>query len=187
MVRLSVSRLQRVVKALDGTDEQGTRAAILLDDQGIILSATATAERLLDARTGEAAPEVLRTWIADFRGEGRHTPSAPTPLLVKVRHHRLHARLQPHAPGEDYAITLTLLRETPTCASLQAIGLSSRHAQVVEALTRYASNAQIAHELGLSIRTVEKHLEHIYAQLAVTNRAHAIRRALALTQASLSE
>jgi ATP/maltotriose-dependent transcriptional regulator MalT len=187
MVRLSVSRLQRVVKALDGTDEQGTRAAILLDDQGIIISATATAERLLDARTGEAAPEVLRTWIADFRGEGRRTPSAPTPLLVEVRHHRLLARLQPHASGEDYAITLTLLRRAPTCASLQAIGLSNRHAQIVEALTRDASNAQIAHKLGLSIRTVEKHLEHIYAQLGVTNRAQAVRRALTLTQASLSE
>jgi DNA-binding NarL/FixJ family response regulator len=177
--------LTRTVAALDGTDQQSTRAAILLDDQGTIISATATAERLLDARTGEAAPEVLRTWIADSRED--RPCGAPTLLLVELQSHRLYARLHPHAPGEPYAITLTVLPEPPSCASLEAIGLSHRHAQIVQALTRDASNAQIAHELGLSIRTVEKHLEHIYAQLAVTNRTHAIRRAVTLTQTSLSE
>jgi DNA-binding CsgD family transcriptional regulator len=169
--------LTRTVAALDGTDHQSTRAAILLDDHGTIIGATATAERLLDTRTGEAAPEVLRTWIAR---EDRPR-SAPTLLLVESQGRRLHARLHPHAPGEPYAITLTVLPEPPSCASLEAIGLTRRHAQIVEALARHASNAQIAYELGLSIRTVEKHLEHIYAQLAVTNRAHAVRRALTLT------
>ena len=177
--------LTRTVAALDGTDHQSTRAAILLDDQGTIISATATAASLLDARTGEAAPEVLRIWIADSREDSPR--SASTPLLVESQGRRLHARLHPRAPGEPYAITLTVLPEPPSCASLEAIGLTHRHAQIVEALARDASNAQIAYELGLSIRTVEKHLEHIYTQLAVTNRAHAVRRALTLTETSLSE
>jgi DNA-binding NarL/FixJ family response regulator len=52
--------------------------------------------------------------------------------------------------------------------------------EVLARATRGQTSADIAGELGISPRTVEKHLESIYERLSVANRAQAIVRALEL-------
>ena len=52
-------------------------------------------------------------------------------------------------------------------------GLTPREVDVVVQLARGRSNPEIAHELGLSRRTVTSHLEHIYAKLGVSGRTEA--------------
>jgi DNA-binding CsgD family transcriptional regulator len=49
-------------------------------------------------------------------------------------------------------------------------GLTGREGEILRLLTRGASNCEIAHELAISPRTVEKHLEHVYRKLGVTGR-----------------
>ena len=56
-------------------------------------------------------------------------------------------------------------------------GLTRREAQVVSHLARGETNAQIALSLGLSRRTIEKHLERVFAKLGVSNRTQALMRA----------
>jgi DNA-binding CsgD family transcriptional regulator len=56
--------------------------------------------------------------------------------------------------------------------------LSRRQAEVLALLVRGRTNREIATELVLSLRTVERHVEELYAKLEVRNRAEAIAVAL---------
>jgi DNA-binding CsgD family transcriptional regulator len=56
-----------------------------------------------------------------------------------------------------------------------ALGLSERQLEVMRGVIGGASNAQVGMSLGISRRTVEKHLQNIYTRLDVTSRTQAIR------------
>jgi DNA-binding CsgD family transcriptional regulator len=55
-------------------------------------------------------------------------------------------------------------------------GLSERQLEVLRGVRHGASNAEIALSLGISRRTVEKHLQNAYALLNVTSRTQALAR-----------
>jgi DNA-binding CsgD family transcriptional regulator len=71
---------------------------------------------------------------------------------------------------------LRLARDTssdsPTEFSKE-LGLTSREGEVLAWLSKGKTNRDIAQILGLSPRTVDKHLEQIYAKLGVENRTAA--------------
>jgi DNA-binding NarL/FixJ family response regulator len=77
-------------------------------------------------------------------------------------------------PGE------MLLRVAPSRASREEervrahLPVTAREAEVLIWLTRGKSNRDIAEILGLSPRTVNKHLEQIYAKLGIENRSSAV-------------
>lgn|GEM_PF-2835854 len=52
-------------------------------------------------------------------------------------------------------------------------GLSAREAAVLLLVAEGHSNDQIGRRLGISVRTVEKHLEHVYAKTGARNRTDA--------------
>jgi DNA-binding CsgD family transcriptional regulator len=56
-----------------------------------------------------------------------------------------------------------------------ALGLSDREVEVIQNIIDGASNAEVGMSLGISKRTVEKHLQNIYLQLDVTSRTQAVR------------
>jgi DNA-binding response OmpR family regulator/DNA-binding CsgD family transcriptional regulator len=60
----------------------------------------------------------------------------------------------------------------------QALGLTSREAQVLRWLSCGKSNREIGEILAISPRTVNKHLEQIFVKLGVENRAAAAARAI---------
>jgi len=53
------------------------------------------------------------------------------------------------------------------------LGLTTREGEVLSWLSKGKTNRDIAQILGLSPRTVDKHLEQIYAKLGVENRTAA--------------
>lgn len=53
------------------------------------------------------------------------------------------------------------------------VGLTEREGQVLYWLTKGKANRDIAEILGLSTRTIDKHLQQIYAKLEVENRTSA--------------
>ncbi len=65
-------------------------------------------------------------------------------------------------------------------AVLQQLGVTSREAEVLLWLSRGKSNREIGEILGISPRTVNKHLEQIFVKLGVENRASAAARAARL-------
>ena len=60
------------------------------------------------------------------------------------------------------AAAMTRVAPTPAKALLTA-----RETEILELVSRGHSNRQIAHRLGISPRTVDKHLEHAYTKLDV--------------------
>ena len=63
---------------------------------------------------------------------------------------------------------------TPTSHELRKdFKLTSREAEVLSWLSKGKTNRDIAQILGLSPRTVDKHLEQIYSKLGVENRTAA--------------
>ncbi|MGZ4756342.1 MAG: HD domain-containing phosphohydrolase [Acidimicrobiia bacterium] len=57
-------------------------------------------------------------------------------------------------------------------------GLTTREVEVLGLLAQGLPNKGIAHQLGISRKTVGNHIEHIYTKLAVTNRAGAAMKAM---------
>ena len=61
-----------------------------------------------------------------------------------------------------------------TCSELA--DLTERELQILRLVADGRTNASIAHALGVSPRTVAKHLEHIYRKVRVSSRAAAVSR-----------
>ncbi|HEY3865606.1 MAG TPA: helix-turn-helix transcriptional regulator [Solirubrobacteraceae bacterium] len=61
-------------------------------------------------------------------------------------------------------------------ARMTALGLSEREVEVMLGVIGGASNTEVGIGLQISRRTVEKHLQNVYAQLDVTSRTQAIER-----------
>jgi ATP/maltotriose-dependent transcriptional regulator MalT len=61
--------------------------------------------------------------------------------------------------------------------ALERAGLTPREAEVLRLVAHGASNHDVAQELELSVRTVGKHLERVFAKLGVTTRSAAAARA----------
>jgi len=60
--------------------------------------------------------------------------------------------------------------------ALGRAGLTDRETAILQLVAAGRTNSAIAHQLGLSPRTVAKHLEHAYRKLGVTSRAAAVSR-----------
>jgi DNA-binding CsgD family transcriptional regulator len=60
----------------------------------------------------------------------------------------------------------------------QSIGLSKREAEVLALVALGKTNPQISQQLAISVKTVKKHLEHIFSKLNATSRNDAVNKAL---------
>lgn len=58
-----------------------------------------------------------------------------------------------------------------SCSRLRQLGLSKREAEVAAEILEGKSNLQIAKTLGVSPRTIEKHVERVFAHFQISNRA----------------
>jgi DNA-binding NarL/FixJ family response regulator len=89
------------------------------------------------------------------------------------------AMLSPIGPDE-LLFRLNEWRADEGVAVLQQLGVTSREAEVLLWLSRGKSNREIGEILGISPRTVNKHLEQVFVKLGVENRASAAARAARL-------
>lgn len=88
----------------------------------------------------------------------------------------------PHTNGSRREFLL-ILKEAGIAdgsEALRSLGLTKRQAEILRLIARGNADADIGGALGISPRTVEKHLENVYAKLAVDNRVDAARRAFEL-------
>lgn len=107
-------------------------------------------------------------------------------LALVMPHVKAALRRAENAPVEIQALRVaptlapTLLGGGPTPESLaDGALLTAREKQVLSLVARGLTDQQAAHRLGVSVRTINKHLEHVYAKLGVSSRqaaVHAARR-----------
>ncbi|HEV8533489.1 MAG TPA: helix-turn-helix transcriptional regulator [Methylomirabilota bacterium] len=71
---------------------------------------------------------------------------------------------------KEVALVLEEERKTVDCGALQRFGLTPREAEVLHWVTEGKTNRRIGVILHATPRTVDKHLERIYAKLRVNTR-----------------
>jgi len=86
----------------------------------------------------------------------------------------------------DAAVSSHLTRPSRSSGSGDVASLTTRERQVVELVADGLANKTIAARLGISARTIEGHLNHVFAKLGVTSRTELVRFALANNLSDLS-
>jgi len=130
-------------------------------------------------RLGRLLPEGLARYLKhqeQLLAASDDAPRALEPLIVERHKKQLSVRLL-FGPAHR----LLLLEEhlaSPQPSSLESLGLTRREAEVLTWVARGKTNDVIATILGLSYRTVEKHVENILRKLGVETRTAAASRAL---------
>ena len=193
-IRVHLAGAQLVASAHAAMDAAGC-ALFATSMAGQLLWATPTAKRILESHAGEGAG-----WLAEAVARLLQAPG-PGDMVERtgVEHtgvertgvERIGAAgtsLQLRRIGQmsqnEVLLRVTLSQHSKEEARLRArLPVTPREAEVLMWLARGKSNRDIAEILGLSPRTVNKHLEQIYAKLGVESRSAAV----ALAFRSLAE
>ena len=170
--------LALVERGLDAVD-----AAVVVLRGAQIRHATIRARHLLDRYFERAArpadlPDALRQWLGEQvthrdRPALLSPPSRPLTVARAEGHLTVQFIPAPSAP-------LLLLQESRAlrARALEPLGLTRREAEVLVWVAGGKTNGDIATILGMSPRTVAKHLERVYQKLGVETRTAASIRAL---------
>jgi DNA-binding NarL/FixJ family response regulator len=88
-----------------------------------------------------------------------------------------HARRGMRPLSREFAVRLIDSLSFPSAPKRQWLWdtLTQREMQVAQLVALGRRNAEIAHELSISVRTVETHLQHIYAKLNIRSRTELAR------------
>ncbi|OPF91485.1 response regulator transcription factor [Rhodopseudomonas palustris] len=174
-VHLNNARVSQSARA--ALDVSG-RFLLAVDRLGKVLWATPQAQKLLAA---DGAPEdglrldLPKPWLEWL--EQVHTGLAQPKVPMKssmLRNDELRLQYMGKLGPNEFLLRLgrDTSAEAPTQFSAE-FGLTSRESEVLAWLSKGKTNRDIAQILGLSPRTVDKHLEQIYAKLGVENRTAA--------------
>jgi DNA-binding CsgD family transcriptional regulator len=155
-----------------GEGGAGQHWLLLTDRDGGVAWANAPAIEGLEVAVGGPPPAAIAHWVAEERAR---TPGVSLgPRTLRLGGVRVRASFAPEAyPGLD-AVSLRPIATAPGPADLTRLDLTPRQAEVMALVLEGLTSAQVAQALVLSPRTVEKHLEAIYARLGVENRAQAV-------------
>ncbi len=161
------------------------RAVVVFAGSGRIGWATPQARQVLHDWFGYSGGLELPARLADWvravcdRASRGAFEIAPRVLHLRRGGRTLTATLLPSlAPDAELLLTFDQ-RGVPGREHAARLGLTPRESDVLAAAARGLDEAGIARELAIARRTVNKHLEHIYRKLGVTDRTHAIVTAFA--------
>jgi DNA-binding CsgD family transcriptional regulator len=177
LARLHELALWRATGA-GGPGGEDSRWLVLIAGNGSVAWANRAAAEGLGASLGRALPGALHSWAGEARMRGASDERTAPSAILEHDGVRLRAQLVKDAYPELDGLWLTPLAELPDPQALRALGLTPRQAEVLALVLEGHTSAQVAQTLVLSARTVEKHLEAIYARLGVENRGQAIRASL---------
>jgi DNA-binding response OmpR family regulator/DNA-binding CsgD family transcriptional regulator len=175
-IRVHLANARMTQSARAALDVSG-RYLLAVSGQGRILWATPQAQKLLTATLAADAddefllPEPVPQWLAQVQ-EGKAASKAATASFPGNEQLRLHymGTLGPN----EFLLRLAKDAGTETPAEFSSeLGLTTREGEVLSWLSKGKTNRDIAQILGLSPRTVDKHLEQIYSKLGVENRTAA--------------
>lgn len=173
-VHIANARLTQSARA--ALDVSG-RFLFAVDHRGKVIWATPQAQKLLARDHSICVEDELGLpgpWLDWLDQMHRGFAEAKTPPAVSFRDEKL--RLQYMGRLSVNEFLLRLARDTSSDSPAEfskELGLTTREGEVLSWLSKGKTNRDIAQILGLSPRTVDKHLEQIYAKLGVENRTAA--------------
>jgi DNA-binding CsgD family transcriptional regulator len=160
--------------------------AIVLTLDGKIQALPTSARQILtryfsDLGAGDRLPEILQHWVEQQARcfQSAELPLPSSPLRVESASARLSIRLIYDAPHDRCLMLLDeQLSPTLSVTALESLGLTRREAEVLWAIMHSQEPSHIATELGISDRTVKKHLENIYEKMGGKTRVAVVMNAL---------
>jgi DNA-binding NarL/FixJ family response regulator len=116
----------------------------------------------------------LRAWIDEIAGGKSTSADASAQFSLTREAGRLRVHYLGLTEGGERLLLLEEHRDDLTAQRLtHRLGLTCREAEVLDCLRGGKTNRDIAQILGMSPRTVNKHLERIYVKLGVETRSSA--------------
>ncbi|HUB63780.1 MAG TPA: response regulator [Methylocella sp.] len=171
-IRVHLMNARVAFRARTALDATG-RCLLATDETGQILWCTPQAEQLLAARLLDGTrldPEI----VDQLRCLRRETGTGAKFVTLDIGTRRLECVYLSRAGPNEYLYRLTEANSAEGAEILkEALTLTQREAEVLVWLAAGKSNRDISDILGISPRTVNKHLEKIFAKLGVENRAAA--------------
>jgi DNA-binding CsgD family transcriptional regulator len=149
--------------------DAGSAAVVVVDGSGDVVLVTELAREL--AAAAGAGPVEAGGPLPAALADGAASLPLPDDDALLVR----------RARGDRGEVAVVLARGSRalSTATLRGLGLTAAEAGVLHALARGLSTAQAAAELGVSPRTIHKHMQRINAKLGVGERGQAIATAWA--------
>ena len=173
-VHLANARLTQSARA--ALDASG-RYLLAVSGQGKIVWATPQAQKMLSENLASTADEefslsdTMLEWLGQMQMGKARSKSQTAPL---PENEQLQLQYMGKLGPNEFLLRLAKdsSADTPIEFSRE-LGLTTREGEVLSWLSKGKTNRDIAQILGLSPRTVDKHLEQIYAKLGVENRTAA--------------
>ncbi|TSH90779.1 response regulator transcription factor [Verticiella sediminum] len=169
-------RSARMMSAAIDVIDAVAHAVVVLDTRGRVLWETRRARQWLREYFGEAQTSALPAPLAAWAGQGLTAlqgGATPLPLTVSGSG-RLEIRLAPAQRAGEYILLFEEQIGTDPAGALGCeFRLTPREVDVLLWVARGKTNRDISDILGMSPRTVNKHLEHIFVKLGVETRAAA--------------
>ena len=174
-VHLANARLTQSARA--ALDVSG-RYLLAVNSTGKIMWATPQAQKLLadtlsaDADDDFVLPAPMPEWLEQMQ-KGK-TGSKASVMAAFPGNELLKLQYMGKLGPNEFLLRLAKDSGADTPAEFSSeLGLTTREGEVLSWLSKGKTNRDIAQILGLSPRTVDKHLEQIYSKLGVENRTAA--------------
>jgi DNA-binding response OmpR family regulator len=174
-VHLANARLTQSARA--ALDVSG-RYLLAVNGVGKIMWATPQAQKLLsdalspDSDDAVVLPDPIPQWLDQAR---KGKPGSKAAIMTALPgNEQLRLQYMGRLGSHEFLLRLAKDSGTETPAEFSSeLGLTTREGEVLSWLSKGKTNRDIAQILGLSPRTVDKHLEQIYSKLGVENRTAA--------------
>jgi DNA-binding NarL/FixJ family response regulator len=174
-VHLANARLTQSARA--ALDVSG-RFLLAVNGQGKIMWSTPQAQKLLSDNLSAGAedelvlPDAMLQWLE--QAQKAKTGSKTQAMASFPNNEQLRLQYMGKLGPNEFLLRLAKDSSTNMPAEFSSeLGLTTREGEVLSWLSKGKTNRDIAQILGLSPRTVDKHLEQIYAKLGVENRTAA--------------
>ena len=179
-IRVHLSNARSAQSARVALDAAG-RHLLAVRANGAIHWSTPQATRLVNAATGrDDGLEIVSQHIAEWLANRATDALRDAPLAIQQADRATLQLTFLGAMGPDeHLFRLTAASDKSADVMLrQHFSLTVRESEVLLWIAKGKSNRDIGDILGLSARTVNKHLEQIFVKLGVENRASAAARAV---------
>lgn len=167
----------KVMRRAHRTVEALPRASLTADARGAVTWQSSRAAELLRSCGTDSLPDEVKEWVVACQ---RSVDGPGRSLKVTLGGRKVLIEYCGDIEGGEsllFCEAVDLAAEEPLA---RAFGLTPRESEVLRWVAAGKTNRDIGAILGMSPRTVTKHLEHIFAKLGVETRTAAASRAMSL-------